>query len=40
MTFHDFDNIIGNMAYIGHNFSNSYWDMGGGKTVGNRRNTY
>lgn len=40
MTFHDFDNIIGNMAYIGHNFSNSYWDMGGGRTVGNRRNTY
>ena len=41
MTFYDFENITNDvMAYFGHNFSNTYWDMGGGKTIGNRRSTY
>jgi hypothetical protein len=41
MTFHDFENITSDMmAYFGHNFSDTYWDMGGGKTIGNRKNTY
>lgn len=37
MTFTDFEDMA---AYFGNNFSNQYWDMGGGKTIGNRRNTY
>lgn len=37
MTFYDFEQITNNMAYFGHNFSDTYWSMGGGKTIGNRR---
>ena len=38
MTFTDFEDMA--TTYFGNNFSNQYWDMGGGKTIGNRRNTY